>query len=57
MKPIQEIGSEQKRLTGLILAMKYFLTLLNFEMISFWGTTPGSDRVRGQDGLQREAFR
>ena len=26
-------------------------------MISFWGTTRGSDRVRGQDGPQQEASR
>ena len=29
MKPIQEMGSEQKRLTGLTLVMKYFIYLLS----------------------------
>ena len=29
MKPIQEMGSERKRLTALTLVMKYFIYLLN----------------------------
>lgn len=62
MKPIQEMGSEQKRLTGLTLVLKYFIYLLNILSDLFFeeqhGVVTGSEVRVGPSGrrLDERAF-